>query len=456
MALWAASGVVMMYVAYPETTAEERLAGLAPLDLADCCAALPQIESADGASVEMLDGRPVLRWSGEVGPRALDLRNGAPLRVDSAMADRVAREHLRRTTGDTPSLGVEAIHNDQWTVTGQFHAHAPLYKASAGDDAGSVLYISGTTGQVVQDTTRYERFWNWFGAIPHWLYFKQLRENGPLWSQVVIYGSLLGAFLTAVGLYIGVIQIGRKGRRIPYRGMAWWHHVTGLVFGILTLTWLVSGLFSMNPWGMMESHGPGAELSALAGRAASEDDANALVEALAGAAPGNAVRAELSVQNGTAYAILADRAGRRWRANLPDLSPAPLDHLELDGLAGRARDGTAFAGLLREPDAYYYAHKDEIVLPVWRVIYQDEDETRFYFDPQTGELVAFADAPSRAFRWWHLALHRFDFAEALRARPVWDIVVLPLMLGVTLLTLIGVWLGFVRLRKTFARRRPAK
>jgi len=32
-----------------------------------------------------------------------------------------------------------------------------------------------------------------------------------------------------------------------------WHHWTGLVFGILTLTWLFSGLLSLNPWGTLES-----------------------------------------------------------------------------------------------------------------------------------------------------------------------------------------------------------
>src|SRR5688500_7505016 len=37
MVLWTLSGVVMMYVSYPETTAAERLAGLDPLDLSTCC-----------------------------------------------------------------------------------------------------------------------------------------------------------------------------------------------------------------------------------------------------------------------------------------------------------------------------------------------------------------------------------------------------------------------------------
>jgi hypothetical protein len=38
------------------------------------------------------------------------------------------------------------------------------------DDAeGTVLYVSSTTGQVVRDTTRSERIWNWLGANLHWI-----------------------------------------------------------------------------------------------------------------------------------------------------------------------------------------------------------------------------------------------------------------------------------------------
>jgi uncharacterized iron-regulated membrane protein len=453
MALWAASGIVMMYVAYPATSPEERMGGLEPLDMGQCCAALPAFDGVEAAAVEMLDGRPMLRVITTEGPAMVDLRTGKQPAIDAGVAERVARTYLARSTGAAPRWQVRPTAQDQWTVSGEFRAHAPLYKAAADDDAGTVLYVSGVTGQVVQDTTRSERFWNWLGAIPHWLYFKQLRANAPLWSQVVIYASLLGSFLTAIGLYIGVVQLKRGKRWIPYRGMGWWHHVTGLVFGVLTLTWVASGLFSMNPWGWMASEGPGAELAALAGRPATTNDVAALVRALAAAPSSGAVRAELSVQGGKAYAIVSEPSGLRWRASLPALASAPLRPDELDTLAARARPGTvASAGLIRAEDAYHYAHHDSVVLPVWRIVYADGQRMRLYFDPRTGELVDYVDGPIRTYRWWHSALHSFDFAPVLRARPVWDIVVLPLMAGVTILCLIGLWLGVRRLGRTIKKR----
>lgn len=50
-----------------------------------------------------------------------------------------------------------------------------------------MLYVSSTTGKVVLDTARQERFWNWLGSVPHWLYPRAMRENQPLWRQVVMW-----------------------------------------------------------------------------------------------------------------------------------------------------------------------------------------------------------------------------------------------------------------------------
>ena len=58
----------------------------------------------------------------------------------------------------------------------------------------------------------------------------------------------------------------------------------------------------------------------------------------------------------------------------------------------------------------------------------------------------FVDSGSRGFRWWHLALHRLDL-PALRERPLWDLVTLPLLAGVALVCLLGAWMGVRRLRR---------
>src|SRR5204862_2425650 len=123
-------------------------------------------------------------------------------------------------------------------------------------------------------------------------YFTALRQNGALWSQVVIWTSLLGTFLTLTGLYVGVSLFRWRKRKSPFHGVALWHHWSGLIFGIVTLTWVFSGFASMQPWGWLESEGPGAELQAMAGRPLEGGDAAALVQALAAHPQAGVVSAE--------------------------------------------------------------------------------------------------------------------------------------------------------------------
>jgi uncharacterized iron-regulated membrane protein len=445
MAVWALSGLVMMYVSFPETTREERLGGLEPLTAWECCGALslPQDPAIRSASIEMLGGEPVLRWQGEQSGGVVSLVTGNVPVLDQNAAGDIAAAHFERSTGDALKPAVEQIKLDQWTVYGQYREHQPLYKATFADDAGTVIYVSGRDGTIVQDTVAHERFWNWLGAVPHWLYFTALRQNGALWSGVVVYGSLLGVFLTATGIYIGILRFARGRRRSPYRGLALWHHWTGLIFGLFTLTWVLSGLFSMQPWGMFESKGPGAEMAAMMGRPATSDDLVRFVSAVAAHPETGAVSVTLSMQEGRPWTILARADGSAVRAQLPSLAEAPLTEAELAVRARLMRPEARIAshGLIDTPDAYYYGHKREVPLPAYRIVYADAEQTRFYFDPRTGELVNYVDAAGRGYRWWFNALHRMDFADWLRQRPWWDIVTLPLMLGVSLLTLIGLAMG---------------
>jgi hypothetical protein len=41
-----------------------------------------------------------------------------------------------------------------------------------------------------------------------------------------------------------------------------WHHITGLVFGVMMICWIFSGLMSMNPLGIFSPQGPRPDLRA--------------------------------------------------------------------------------------------------------------------------------------------------------------------------------------------------
>src|SRR5262245_4224320 len=200
MAMWCLSGVVMMYVPYPRVTEEQRIAALAPIAWQGCCHFGETTSSgpaggpiSDGTSVssfqlEMLGDRPVLRavLAGS-GRRIIDLRSGEML---ESVADEDAA-HVASLFGE--SLGANGkpqaagpILKDQWTVA-LSRAERPYQEFDFDDPSRTVVYVSGASGKVVQVTQSTQRFWNWLGSVPHWLYPTALRQYPAAWNQVVVW-----------------------------------------------------------------------------------------------------------------------------------------------------------------------------------------------------------------------------------------------------------------------------
>ena len=63
------------------------------------------------------------------------------------------------------------------------------------------------------------------------------------------------------------------------------------------------------------------------------------------------------------------------------------------------------------------------------------------------------DNAGRQSRWLRKGLHDFDFGF-LRARPLWDIVVILLLAGVTAVCITGAWMSWLRIKLDFARLKP--
>ena len=133
------------------------------------------------------------------------------------------------------------------------------------DEVG-VEQVQAPAGAQRLDEEAKTRTYAWVSTIPHFLYFTALRNNQPVWYQILVWTSGLAAALAVVGLVLGVMFY-RRGRAtwsaaIPYAGWMRWHYVTGLVFGVFSVTWAFSGLVSMEPWAWTNQRGielrPGA------------------------------------------------------------------------------------------------------------------------------------------------------------------------------------------------------
>lgn len=451
MTVWCVSGFVMMYQGFPETSQQERLAGLATIELAGWRADLPVAADASvgGLQIQMLNGQPVMRLGRE---EAYSLSTTQPVDVLDETSVRAVAQAFASGNGIAGEIAkLERIENDQWAVSGA--RQQPLYRAEFTDAGATLVYVNATSGEVVQDANSGERIIAWFGAIPHWFYPALLRTNQPLWFGTVVWLSAIGCFLVVTGMVIGFIRLrGKSGKWWPYRNrpMWMWHHVFGTFAGILVLTWTFSGLLTMQPWGLFESE-PTLERKEIASSMTWAEAQPVIAAAAADADSANIVSLRGAPFMGQPYLIARMRDGSQARIGAN--GRAPLMQAELEaGL--QARGGVVAAGkldVLTAEDDYYYGHKREVEFPVYRLVLNDADQTHVYFNATTGD-ARVVDATAKRYRWLESGLHSLDFSF-LRARPLWDIVTLILMLAVTVACATGAWMSFTRIGQDYTRVR---
>jgi hypothetical protein len=109
-------------------------------------------------------------------------------------------------------------------------------------------------------------------------------------------------------------------------------------------------------------------------------------------------------------------------------------------------NGVGSQAMMTQEDAFYFGHHGEVALPVYRVIVDDAELTRYYLDPVSGAVLRRADSNARWHRFLFAGLHRLDFTAGLRARPLWDVIMITLLLGGIGVSATGVYLAIRRIR----------
>jgi PepSY-associated TM region len=272
-AMWFASGIVMHFVPFPALSEADRIAGLAPLETARVLHGPAEAARADGhkdvTRVRLLqrsDG-PVYLTSGPSGVAAFRADNLAAARIGSRdLAVAIAMDHARRRGMDvTPAAFTDLVEFDQWTVAGDLNRYRPLYRVALNDEPGTELYVSSATGEVVRDTTRFERRWNYIGSVAHWIYPVVLRSRPAAWSATVWSLSLVALVAATAGSLLGLLRVKVIRYRLssPYSGWHGWHHGFGLLCMIFVLSWIFSGWLSMDSGWLFSTGEPTREEKAI-------------------------------------------------------------------------------------------------------------------------------------------------------------------------------------------------
>jgi len=484
--MWFVTGIGMIYSrGMPRLTPQTRLSRLAPLDLTAVHLSPSQaveqgnLRRPDGrVTLLTVDGRPAYRFgeSATVYADTGEYMTG----IDSDGAARVAANFLQMPQEKIHFAG-QLTAPDQWTLT--LMRQLPLYRMTADDQAHTDIYVSPETAEVVQVTTRASRALAWISTIPHFLYFAPLRMSGQ-WARTMTWIPAAACVLAFLGIVVGIVQFRKNKPHVPYSGWMRWHYLTGLIFGVLTLTWAFSGLLSMEPWAWtendevdravqqtfsseMENIAAFPAFDAAVWRGILQDRVPKEIEfARVLDEPSFIVRTSPEEQSLVGwpdgghqpYFVSRDPDSTRFVVPLRSMSERKeliatnvlLKRLEAAHPGVPIVEHTA----LTQYDSYYYSRDGQAPLPVVRVKFGDPASTWVYLDPEVAQVVGQANKLNRLERWLYNGFHTLDFSFLYYNRPAWDSVVIVLSLGGTALSAIGLFMGLKRLRRGI--RRTAK
>ncbi len=460
--LWFLSGIVMMYTEYPVLNTDVNAKHMPAIDFAaitltpgDALRAVG-VDTADKFTVSSLEGRPAYRiWSKGASSTIFADSGQRFSPPEDEEAKRIATAWINLPLQDAASQGV-LLREDQWTVTSKYRSYRPLHKYNWPN--GESVYVSSVTGEVVQHTTRQERIGAYFGAIPHWIYITQLRKDAARWNKVVISASALGSAMTLFGLIAGVWFYSPRRRyrhngtssSIPFQGNKRWHVLIGLGFGLLTFTWILSGMFSMS---ILQS-----KPDPLVGKARRATYEQAWTQEEWQLADlhvflGRDIReVELVRSLQQPGYLVYDALGHASLFSTDGTPNSPTKTQIESAFSSAVRPGHIITSrIVTEYELYYIDRRHQKPLPA---LYLETDTPKtsvFYLDLSTGRIIQTYGTMARWNRWLYHGLHSWDLPWLYRHRPLWDIGMIIAMVVGTMLSWTGLFIGFARGRATLRK-----
>ncbi len=450
--IWFLSGFVMIYHTFPKVSNLDKFAYMSPVQIESCT-----MNSILNTYTDSTITKLVLKNFAEKPVFELTTPNG------------VYQEYTDTGMQNTPKLTYHILENyasrwsqgaiirvdtlrelEQWIPFSRLKKDFPIYKFHFDDNKEHQLYVSSKSGEALQFTDKNSRFWSWLGAIPHWIYFTSLRQNGETWTNLVVSLSGLGCFMCIAGIAIGIWSYVNQYRRkkkleTPYQKFVYkWHHILGFVFGLFVFTFVFSGMMSLAnvPQWLVKEHNPSIAKQLHTPQQIRFDNYILDYRKILEAYPQQVKSIEWDAfGNKSLYKTIIENRLVTIDASSSEIELLSLNDNEIITYLSQIHNEPITVSLMEEYDNYYVGLTDHLPLPVYKAEVQDADNSTYYINPKNAS-VRYFNNNSKARKWMYQGLHSFKFKFLAEHPFLWNIVMWTVMIGGTIVSVTGVWLGF--------------
>lgn len=469
--MWFISGLVLIYRGYPRFTKKEALMACDPLrpealPAADSVAVMLARAGIDTLAPYELSLENTLMgetvYTVSAGKNTIRMQPDGSIASEPKAVDEPYLHLLAKRWPNEEIVRIDTLHKlDVWTPFSRLRTDLPFYRLRLSGKEHRYLYVSSTTGKILSESTRSERFWAYVGAIPHWIYITGLRQNVELWKNVVIWIAAFGCFMVITGLYAGIDVYVRtrskkfRGLKSPYTKRRYrWHHLFGTLGGIFILTWIFSGMMSLIDLPDWVTGVPADRPRVqLAGEQIPPHTFPADYRKVLKDYPETrriiwtsfAGHTLMKIDNGEKEMVLD--AGEKMA------TPLSLNQNECLASVKKAYGiEPEKVETMTRYDGYYHDRKGRLALPVYKITLDDPYETVVYMDPASDN-YRIVDREVRLNRWMFSKLHNLSFSNLTRYPWLWTLVMWVLLLTGVLVSATGVWMGVDYFRRITRKKK---
>ena len=217
--------------------------------------------------------------------------------------------------------------------------------------------------------------------------------------------------------------------------------ILGLTFGFLAFTWILSGLFSMDPIHWPDNTVEEMIEAQLVGADWTGSDFDSVSSALSDLQQHLQLHELMLTYSGGKPIYIALKSPSETAILSPKGSMQTLlDQQTVKSIVARAAQPYSITDsrLVTRYEAYYSDRNNQLRLPALFLRLNDPQQSILYLDLYSGRVAKSYGRWERLDRWLYQGLHDFNAPWLYRHRPLWDIAVILCLSGEVWLSITGV------------------